>query len=285
MVGSKLLSLNAFAVVMLVATTILIGTASAASAGQPICSDYENATHGCLSVGGSTAGGGVKLEGGFDSNSESSRPSGSSWQQGDQTPPATLLPPDETPFYTDDCNPRCEFTINNDEGDDGDAAGGVVVDLNDIARFRPTVGVDRMEPNGWMVIDLPANFYSRGGVVVKAGELLDRDALVRFTPVRWHWDYGDGSQRTSVDPGASWKTLGVDEFEPTGTSHMFDHAGTFEIQLTIFYAAEYQFDGNGWIPIAGVLPVPSNAIEARAVTAKTVLVAEDCTDNPTGPGC
>jgi hypothetical protein len=186
----------------------------------------------------------------------------------------------------DNCDFRCtDWTVNAPPDDAVRPAGGVVVDLNDIARFRPTVGVDRMEPNGWMVIDLPANFYSRGGVVVKAGELLDRDALVRFTPVRWHWDYGDGSQLTSDSPGASWKTLGVDEFEPTGTSQVFDHAGTFEIQLTIFYAAEYQFDGNGWTPIAGVLPVPSNVIEARAVTAKTVLVAEDCTDNPTGPGC
>ena len=89
----------------------------------------------------------------------------------------------------------------------------------------------------------------------------------------------------SRDALPDWKQLGVDEFEPTGTSHVFDHAGTFAIRLTISYAAEYQFGGAGWIPIAGLLAVPSNVIEARAVTAKTVLVAEDCTDNPTGPGC
>jgi len=196
--------------------------------------------------------------------------------------PNALAPP-----FDDGCDFRCtDWTVvlpPDEAEDDEDGTPGITI--VDVARFRPTVGIDRMEPNGWMVIDLPANFYSNGGSSTKRGQLLDRTALVRFTPVRWHWEYGDGAQRTTGDPGASWKDLGADEFEPTGTSHVFDHAGTFEIQLTILYTAEYQFGGAGWIPIAGLLPVPSNVIEARAVTAKTVLVAEDCVDNPSGPGC
>lgn len=200
-----------------------------------------------------------------------------------QSDPIGVLSPEPD----DNCDFRCDdwsVTLLPDE-DDVDDAPAVVVTIADVARFRPAIGGDHMEPNGWAVIGLPANFYARGGVSVKRGELFERPALVRFTPVAWTWDYGDGSSRSTVQPGASWAALGADEFDDTATSHVFDEPGDFRIQLTISYSAEYQFAGSGWIPIDGLLPVASNPIEARAVTARTVLVSQDCNNNPGGPGC
>jgi len=157
--------------------------------------------------------------------------------------------------------------------------------LNDIAAFRPTPGVDHMEPNGWFVVGLDANFYATGGASVVDGTLLGYDASVRFTPIRWQWAYGDGATATTSTRGGTWQSLGLAEFDPTPTSHVYDVAGTYFIDLTIGYRAEYTFNGSTWATINGTLWLPANRLVATVGSAKTVLVERDCTVNPAGPGC
>jgi len=159
------------------------------------------------------------------------------------------------------------------------------VTLNDIASFKPAVGTNVMEPNGWMVVGLPTNFYATTGTHVVDGTLLGFPASVRFTPVSWRWTYGDGAATSSSTGGASWAALGLPEFDPTATSHVFATPGTFTIQLTVSFAAEYRFGGPTWVPIAGTLPVAANPITATAGDAQTVLVGRDCNANPGGVGC
>jgi hypothetical protein len=165
------------------------------------------------------------------------------------------------------------------------APGAPAVTLSDIASFRPTVGTDHMEPNGWTVVGLSTNFYSDAGSHVVDGTLLGTPASVRFTPRTWTWTFGDGAELTASTPGASWAALGVPEFEPTATSHVYAAAATATIQLTVGFGAEYRVAGGGWTPIAGTLPVPAPPMTMTASGAKTVLVARDCAANPTGPGC
>jgi hypothetical protein len=157
--------------------------------------------------------------------------------------------------------------------------------LADIAHFRPNPGVDHMEPNGWMIVGLDTNFYSTGGVQVHDGELLGRAASVRFTPVAWHWTYGDGQGASRGAPGAPWASQGIAEFDPTPTSHVYAAPGTYYIDLAIDFRAEYRYSGSPWVPIAGTLTVPANRLVATAGSAKTVLVERECTINPAGPGC
>ena len=166
-----------------------------------------------------------------------------------------------------------------------DSAGAQPITLSDIASFRPTPGVQHMQPNGWMVPGLHANFYVVTGRHEVAGTLLGEAASVRFTPVAFHWDYGDGSTATLGTKGATWAALGIPEFEPTPTSHVFEREGEYTIRLTIDFAAEYRFAGSPYYPIAGVLPVRANDLRVSVDGAKTVLVERDCVQNPVGPGC
>jgi hypothetical protein len=159
------------------------------------------------------------------------------------------------------------------------------ITLADIAAFRPDAGVDHMEPNGWMIVGLDTNFFATGGTQITDGTLLGQPASVRFTPRTWHWVYGDGSGAAGGTPGGTWAGQGIPEFDPTATSHIYRAAGTYYIDLTIDYSAEYRFAGTQWIGIAGILPVPANRLVATAGDAKTVLVERECTVNPTGPGC
>ncbi len=161
------------------------------------------------------------------------------------------------------------------------------VTLSDLARFRPDPGVDRMQPNGWMVVGLDTNFFARATQHVKSGTLLDRPASVRFTPVRYRWTYGDGTGRTTATPGATWEALGLQEFDATPTSHIYRSPGTYVIDLTIGYSPEYRYaDATEWIPVSGLIWVPANRLVAEAAAgAKTVLVEDECTVDPAGPGC
>lgn len=171
------------------------------------------------------------------------------------------------------------------EADEPGEPGIPTITIRDIETFVPTPGRQEMEPDGWAVAGLHTNFYAITGSHVVSGTLLGRPADVRFTPVAYRWNYGDGSSAVKSTKGATWAALRIPEFEPTPTSHVYDEIGDYTITLSIVYAAEYRFDGSPWRPVIGTLTLPTNDLHIRVGTAKTVLVEHDCLANPSGPGC
>jgi hypothetical protein len=142
-----------------------------------------------------------------------------------------------------------------------------------------------MEPNGWSVLGVETNFFSRAVTQVQDGELLGQPASVRFTPVRYHWSYGDGTEVLLRTGGGTWASQGIHEFDKTGTSHRYRAVGTYDVEHTIEFAAEYRYAGGDWIPISGTIPTPANDLAVSVGAARTVLVARECTQNPRGSGC
>ncbi len=159
------------------------------------------------------------------------------------------------------------------------------ITLSDVAHYLVADTVQQMEPDGWVVAKLPANFYSSARAHVVSGTLLGSPADVRFTPIRWNWDYGDGQTARPATPGATWAALGLREFDATPTSHIYARPGEYTVRLTITYRAEYRYAGDDFIPITGTITRPANDLHITARGAKTVLVDRDCLTTPTGPGC
>ncbi|TAM68593.1 MAG: hypothetical protein EPN48_11375 [Microbacteriaceae bacterium] len=159
------------------------------------------------------------------------------------------------------------------------------VRLSDLINFRAPAPATSMEPNGWAVVGLDANFIAGAGVDVQGGTLLGQPAQVRFTPVGFSWDYGDGGKRASADGGASWAKRGIPEFSPTPTSHAYLRTGSFTVRIAVTYAAEYRFANQNWQQIEGSLNVKAPPFTVFVGDAKTVLVGRDCVANPRGPGC
>ncbi|WP_139368598.1 PKD domain-containing protein [Agreia bicolorata] len=155
----------------------------------------------------------------------------------------------------------------------------------EVAHLVPGVSAQGMEPRGFMVVGLPTNFYADAQTSVVSTTLLGTPAEVRFTPVSFIWDHGDGSTITSGTGGATWASLGLPEFSETATSHVFDRAGDYTISLTILYSAEYRIGGGAWQALAGTVPSTSPPLTASAKAAKTVLVADDCGRRRISPGC
>lgn len=164
-------------------------------------------------------------------------------------------------------------------------AAPVVVTLRDIASFRPATPGNGMEPGGWAIEGLPANFVAAASVEVVSGTLLGQPADVRFTPVGYRWAHSDGAAVESVAPGATWASLGQREFTPTSTSHIYATAGEYTVELAVVLRAEYRFGGSAWRSIAGTLSVAGEPQRVLVGEVDTVLTQGDCNTNPSGPGC
>jgi len=159
------------------------------------------------------------------------------------------------------------------------------VTLDDIEHFNVQRGENVMQPDGWAVAGFETNFYSTASPHSVRGVLFKNRALVRYQPVGWHWDFGDGAHLDSDTGGASWDDLGQPEFTKTETSHIFDTTGAHHITLQIDFTAEYSYDGGTWTRIDGLLQAETEPIDAVVGSATTVLVGDDCTAEPSAPGC
>ncbi|MDQ0743508.1 hypothetical protein QFZ62_000816 [Clavibacter sp. B3I6] len=170
-----------------------------------------------------------------------------------------------------------------DPGPAAPADPGVM--LEDVAQFVPRSASIRSQPNGWALVGAPVNLLTDASAHVVDGTLLGRPAQVRFVPVSFTWDHGDGTATTVEGPGASWKQLGQQDFTPTDTSHVYASVGDRQISLTIAYAPSYRFDGGGWQRIPGTLPVLVGPVVIHVLQGSTVLVGGACGSAHAGPGC
>lgn len=183
-----------------------------------------------------------------------------------------------------ECRPFASGVVCGALPKTGDPSEDAVPSIEDAARFLVADASHHMEPDGWVVTRLPANFFSPARPHTVNGELLGNPAQVRFTPIAWNWDYGDGNTARLTTGGASWGALGLPEFAHTPTAHIYTRAGEYTVRLSVTYRAEYSY-GSGFVPIAGTITRPANELHIVARSAKTVLVDRDCTQAPSGPGC
>lgn len=263
----KALRLTAVSVALAAISVLFIGQSAQASTCSP-----EEIRLGTCSVGASVGGSDVTLVG--SQTSPGSPGGGGSAGSGHKGAP----PPDVCDHPVGN---RCVGVVPKSKP----APPTPSVTLRDIASFRPAPGAQRMEPDGWVVPGLDANIYSIVGQQLVPGTLLGQPATVRFTPIRWHWNYGDGTAAIRATTGATWAAQGLHEFDPTPTSHVYAAEGEYVIRLTIDFRAEYRFGSAGFLPIAGTINLPANDLHVTVTGAKTVLVDRDCTANPAGPGC
>lgn len=156
--------------------------------------------------------------------------------------------------------------------------------LNDIASFRPLTPTLDVEPAGVGVAGLPTNIVAQAGEHVLNGTVLGRQAQVRFTPVAYRFEYGDGRSQTTSIPGSRWTTLGQVQFTPTPTTHTYAQRGTYTLTASVEYAASVYF-GTRWRDVAGTVTARTDAYSLRILEARTALVDRTCTENPSGPGC
>lgn len=156
--------------------------------------------------------------------------------------------------------------------------------VSDLAGFAPATVRVAAEPDNVGVAGLPTNFLSAAQVHTRTGELFGTPVRVRFTPVGYDYEYGDGSSATLTAAGRSWRDLGQAQFTATRTSHVYSHRGTYSAEVDIRYTAEVDL-GTGWLDVIGELRSEGEPQEITVYEARTALVARTCGENPAAPGC
>ena len=131
---------------------------------------------------------------------------------------------------------------------------------------------------------MPANVIAAASEQTLAGTLLGRAVQVRFVPVGYTFDYGDGATQTSETGGSTWEALGVGQFTPTDTTHPYRERGTYTVTATVAFAPFVNF-GSGWRAVAGTVSATSGGYGIQILEVHTALVEHTCIEDPTGPGC
>ena len=162
--------------------------------------------------------------------------------------------------------------------------GTPAITLTDIAQFAPGPAATVGEPDNLGVAGMPTNFVATASVHTQTGTLFDFPLTVRFTPVGYDFDYGDGTASSSATGGQTWASLGQAQFTPTSTSHIYRERGTYDARVTVQYTAEVDL-GTGWFPVAGQLTIAGLTQQIRIFEAHTALVARTCAEQPAAPGC
>lgn len=152
------------------------------------------------------------------------------------------------------------------------------VTIEDLANFVPQQASLVSQPRGWTVVNLDTNFIAGASTHVVGGSLFGGSAEVRFTPHAYDWNYGDGSTNSTAVPGARWDALGVREFSPTATSHIYRQEGSFTTTVVVRYGVEYRIGGGAWIPVSGEVSSAATAVVTSVQSADTVLAARDCSN-------
>ena len=267
----------------LAATLVMSGTLSAASNGT--CPVHLQAINACgvsaVNDGTSVTVGGTQTTGGSNDNSPRSENSPSNRNDSSDAQTAPPAAPDrilctdwEHEFiYVADC---IRLVPEEDSSP--------VVTIHDLVRFLPNGAAFTVEPEGVGVVGLPANFVARTGPHTAHGMLFGRPMSVRFTPAGHTFHYGDGETRRASTGGRTWSALGVPQFTPTDTSHVYRERGTYVTRVDTRYTAELNL-GYGWVHLSGELTSRGAEQSIRIYEARTALVAHTCDVNPAAAGC
>lgn len=159
------------------------------------------------------------------------------------------------------------------------------VSTTDLASFRPRAASMQHEPAGAAIVGMPSNVVAEASTHEIAGELFGFAVAVRFVPVSYTFEYGDGTVRTVGTGGASWAALGQAEFTPTPTSHVFQERGTRRVTAWVNYRASVLFDDSYRRDVAGIVRGAAQGTDVRVVAVRTALVDQTCRERPSGPGC
>lgn len=199
-------------------------------------------------------------------------------------------PPAETEWESDDCSAfrdsrsRCVGAPLSRPEPEDELPPLPALTATDLAQFAPDGSVMVGEPGNVGIAGLPANFVARAAVQTIGGTLLSRPITVRFTPVAFDFDFGDGTRLRSPTGGREWAQLRQPQFTPTDTSHVYEERGVYRTSVDVRYRAEVDV-GTGWIAVEGELTAHGPAREVRIFEAYTALVAHTCDERPRSPGC
>lgn len=146
---------------------------------------------------------------------------------------------------------------------------------SELRSFRPRPPGITIEPGTWSVPTLPTNMIARATAHTQRGELLGWPVEVRFTPVAYHWGFGDSTNRSTPDPGSPWSHRGLTQFADTPTAHRYSRPGQYRVTLQVDYRVEFRFEDDEFDDISGLVSAQAPPVTLKVLTVSPLLFDGD----------
>jgi len=143
---------------------------------------------------------------------------------------------------------------------------------SDLEGFRPTSPSITVQPDGWTLPRLPTNLVARAQTHRESGELLGWPVEVRFRPVAFHWDYGDGAGFSTGQTGSTWGELAKRQFDTTNTSHVYRAPGSYRVALVVEYDVEIRFEDDEFKSLEGTVTARAREVVVDVLTVSPLVV-------------
>jgi hypothetical protein len=135
------------------------------------------------------------------------------------------------------------------------------------------------------LIGYPVNFVGGAPVHTVAGSLFGQTAEVRFWPMTYTWQFGDGTSQVTSGAGVSWASLGLAPFSNTATSHVYRSGSSIRASVVVSYAPEYRIGGGLWRSIAGTVTKSAATSLVVIDDGDPSLVTHACVSLRPAAGC
>ena len=160
----------------------------------------------------------------------------------------------------------------------GSGGGGPVVPVVSQEDFR-SLGVEPLvahlgPPGQWIPVGIDMIVWAESGVQVFEVEMFGQSVRVRATPVKYVWDFGDGTVLTTSFPGRPYPSRDV--------SMRYVGQGWYEVSLVTVFSGEFSVNGGAWQPIDGTVQVKSETKWMYSDLRQTRLVGDEVPEEYAG---
>jgi hypothetical protein len=145
-------------------------------------------------------------------------------------------------------------------------------------------GTVTAQPSPHTLRGAETNFFAASAEQQFDLTLLAQNVHVTVKPVRYTWNYGDGTSRGPQT--AAGGPLPEDRWgERTLTSHVYTQTGDFSVALTTHFQGTYSVNGGPPLPIPAEGQFSSPPQQVSVWRSITRNYADTCLQNPQGQGC
>ncbi|MGX6404570.1 hypothetical protein [Dermabacter hominis] len=160
----------------------------------------------------------------------------------------------------------------------GSGGGGPVMPVVSQEDFR-SLGVKPLvahlgPPGQWIPVGIDMIVWAESGVQVFEVEMFGQSVRVRATPVKYVWDFGDGTVLTTSFPGRPHPSRDV--------SMRYVGQGWYEVSLVTVFSGEFSVAGGPWQPVQGTVEVASEKKWIYSDVRQSRLVGDEVPEEYVG---
>lgn len=159
---------------------------------------------------------------------------------------------------------RCVDVNGNPVTPDG---GPIVITVTqqDFASLPVQPAVAHAGPSvGYLPVGMDLIVYAEATEQTLDTTLLATPVRVRATPVRYHWDFGDGNSLDTSKAGRPYPSRDI--------TSRYAHEGWYDVTLTTTYSGQFSVNGGAWQDIDGTITVDSDPVAIYSKSFESRLV-------------